>query len=74
MAGADQKFVWADAIIRGDKMVYVHSREIKNPVAVRYAWAGSPVESNGANLYSIDGFPAMSFRTDVWDGITLNKK
>ena len=74
MAGADQKFVWADAIIRGDNMVYVHSREIKSPVAVRYAWAGSPVESNGANLYSIDGFPAMSFRTDVWDGITLNKK
>ncbi|MFD1001359.1 sialate O-acetylesterase [Ohtaekwangia kribbensis] len=74
IAGTDQKFVWADAVIRGDNTVYVYSKEVQDPVAVRYGWAGSPVESNGANLYSIDGFPAMSFRTDVWDGITLNKK
>jgi sialate O-acetylesterase len=74
IAGPDKKFVWGDAIIRGNNTVHVYSKEIQKPVAVRYAWAGSPVESNGANLYSIDGFPAMSFRTDVWDGITLNKK
>jgi sialate O-acetylesterase len=65
IAGTDQKFVWADAVIRGDNTVYVYSKEVQDPVAVRYGWAGSPVESNGANLYSIDGFPAMSFRTDV---------
>jgi sialate O-acetylesterase len=74
MAGEDKKFVWANAVIRENNAVYVYSKEIKHPVAVRYAWAGSPVESNGANLYSIDGFPAMSFRTDVWDGVTLNRK
>jgi sialate O-acetylesterase len=74
IAGEDKKFVWANAIIRNYNTVHVYSKKIPHPVAVRYAWAGSPVESNGANLYSIDGFPAMSFRTDVWDGITLNKK
>jgi sialate O-acetylesterase len=73
IAAADKKFVWAEAIIK-DATVRVWSKKIQNPVAVRYAWAGSPVESNGANVYSIEGFPVMSFRTDSWEGVTLNKK
>ncbi len=60
IAGADLKFVWAKARIKGDKVI-VKGRKIKNPVAVRYAWADNP---EGANLYNREGLPAAPFRTD----------
>jgi len=60
IAGADQKWVWADAKIAGDKVV-VSSPEVKNPVAVRYAFAMNP---DKANLYNKEGLPASPFRTD----------
>lgn len=60
IAGADKKFVWAKAIIK-DNTVVVWSDDIKNPVAVRYAWADNP---DGANLYNKEGLPASPFRTD----------
>jgi sialate O-acetylesterase len=62
IAGQDKKFVWAKAQIKG-KQVIVWSDEIKNPVAVRYAWADNP---EGANLYSSEGLPTCPFRTDEW--------
>lgn len=62
IAGADRKFVWADAIIKGNKVI-VSSREVQNPVAVRYAWADNP---DGANLCNKDGLLASPFRTDDW--------
>lgn len=66
IAGEDQKFVWADARIDGEKVV-VSSDEVPNPVAVRYAWADNP---EGCNLYNAAGLPASPFRTDTWKGIT----
>ncbi len=60
IAGADGKWVWGDAVIQGDK-VAVSSPEVKQPVAVRYAWAINPV---GANLANGAGLPATPFRTD----------
>ncbi|HEX4086017.1 MAG TPA: sialate O-acetylesterase [Chthoniobacteraceae bacterium] len=62
IAGADKKFVWADAVIDGDT-VLVSSSQVPNPVAVRYAWADNPV---GFNLYNKAGLPAPTFRTDDW--------
>jgi sialate O-acetylesterase len=62
VAGANKKFVWAKAKIKGNKVI-VWSPEIKNPVAVRYAWADNP---EGANLYNKEGLPASPFRTDDW--------
>lgn len=62
IAGKDRKFVWADAEIRGDKVV-VWSSEVEYPIAVRYAWSDNP---EGANLYNKEGFPASPFRTDNW--------
>lgn len=59
VAGADHKFVWADAIIDGDTVV-VASPQVPNPVSVRYAWADTPV----CNLYNKEGLPAAPFRTD----------
>ncbi|HLP38143.1 alpha/beta hydrolase-fold protein [Lacibacter sp.] len=65
IAGADQKFHWAKAIIKGNEIL-VSSAEVKKPIAVRYAWADNP-ECNLINTY---GLPAVPFRTDNWKGIT----
>lgn len=62
IAGADKKWFWADAVIDGDAVV-VSSPEVKEPVAVRYAFSMNP---HGANLYNRDGMPAGPFRTDDW--------
>lgn len=55
-----KKFVWAKAEIKNNKVI-VWSDLIKNPVAVRYAWADNPIE---ANLINKEGLPASPFRTD----------
>ena len=60
ICGADKRFVWANAEIRGNRVV-IWSDEVSNPVAVRYAWADNP---EGANLYNKEGLPASPFRTD----------
>ena len=62
IAGADQKWFWADAVIEGNT-VSVTSPEVKEPVAVRYAYQMNP---DGANLYNREGLPASPFRTDNW--------
>jgi sialate O-acetylesterase len=69
IAGSDQKFYWAEAKVVNDK-VEVYSHEVPNPVAVRYNWADNP----DGNLTNVSGLPASSFRTDVWAGITQEKK
>jgi sialate O-acetylesterase len=61
IAGADRKFHWGDARIEGE-VIAVSSPDVMSPVAVRYAWAGSPE----CNLYNKEGLPASPFRTDEW--------
>ena len=68
IAGPDGKFVWADAEIKGDKVV-VSSVRVPRPVAVRYGWADYPV----VNLWNKDGLPASPFRTDTFAMITKPK-
>ena len=63
IAGADQKWHWAEAKIDGKDRVMVRSTEVKQPVAVRYAWAANP---EGANLVNSEGLPTSVFRTDDW--------
>jgi len=60
IAGADKKFIWSKAKIKGDNVI-VWNDDITNPVAVRYAWADNP---EGANLYNKEGLPASPFRTE----------
>ena len=60
IAGADCKFIWAQAKIEGSKVI-VWNDAISNPVAVRYAWADNP---EGANLYNAEGLPASPFKTN----------
>ncbi|MBO9674396.1 MAG: 9-O-acetylesterase [Sphingobacteriaceae bacterium] len=69
IAGADKKFYWAKASIKGNQIM-VSSDQVPNPVAVRYAWGNNPA----CNLVSNDGLPASPFRTDTWKGITFDKK
>jgi sialate O-acetylesterase len=70
MAGSDKKFYYAQAKAEGNKIIVI-SDLIKQPVAVRYAWADDMPE---ANLYNKEGFPAVPFRTDDWNTITQNEK
>jgi sialate O-acetylesterase len=63
VAGADNHFVPAKAVIEGKNVVVAWSEAVPNPVAVRYAWADNP---QGANLYNRDilfndGLPAPAF-------------
>ncbi len=68
ICGADKKFVWAKAEIKGNKVV-VSSPDVAAPVAVRYGWANYPV----VNLWNKDGLPATPFRTDDFTMITAPK-
>ena len=65
IAGDNQKFHWANAVIEGETIT-VFSDKVQNPISVRYAWATNPI----FNLYNKEGLPASPFRTDSWKGIT----
>lgn len=69
IAGSDQKFHWAKAVIKG-KQVIVSSTDVPDPVAVRYAWANNPV----CNLINGAGLPASPFKTDQWEDSTFARK
>jgi sialate O-acetylesterase len=62
IAGKDQKFVPAQAVIDGDTIV-VSSDQVQKPVAVRYAWSNWVK----GTLFNKEGLPASSFRTDNWN-------
>jgi sialate O-acetylesterase len=61
IAAADGKFVWANAMIEGDRVV-VWSDIVNHPVVVRYAWADNP---GSANLSNEESLPASPFSTDA---------
>ncbi|WP_417887583.1 sialate O-acetylesterase [Zunongwangia sp.] len=66
IAGSDKKFVWAQAEIIDKNKIKVYSKTIKNPVAVRYAWADNPKFS----IINSKKIPLGTFRTDTWKVIT----
>jgi len=61
LAGENRVFINARAEIQNNAVV-VWREDIKNPVAVRFAWAHNAVP----NLCNKEGLPAWSFRTDNW--------
>jgi sialate O-acetylesterase len=67
IAGEDRRFVAAEAVIAGNRVV-LRSPAVRAPVAARYAWRDDPV----ANLYNQAGVPAPPFRTDDWPGVTTS--
>ena len=71
IAGADKKWVWAEARIVGKDKVEVWSSAISAPVAVRYAFNSNPQHPN---LTNDSGLPASPFRTDTWPDPTAGKR
>jgi len=71
IAGADHKFYFAQATIIDGNKIKVWSNDVKQPVAVRFAWTDAPID---ANLFNKEGFPVSPFRSDSWKGITDDKK
>jgi sialate O-acetylesterase len=69
IAGADKKWVWAEAKIAGDTIV-VSSPAVTDPKEVRYAWQSNPP----ATLFNGAGLPAAPFRTDSWPGLTDSRR
>lgn len=65
IAGADKKFEWAKAYIKGNTVV-VYSDAVAHPVAVRYSWSDNP----DVNLFNEQGLPVTPFKTDDWKWIT----
>ncbi|MRG45706.1 sialate O-acetylesterase [Chitinophaga sp. SYP-B3965] len=61
IAGEDKVFHAAEAKITATG-IRVRSNDVKNPVAVRYAFN----DWFTAELYNNEGLPASSFRTDTW--------
>ncbi|MDH7461698.1 sialate O-acetylesterase [Chitinophagaceae bacterium 26-R-25] len=62
IAGSDKVFYSATAVIARN-VVVVSSPQVKQPVAVRYAFKNVPEDGL---LFSTEGLPASSFRTDNW--------
>jgi sialate O-acetylesterase len=62
IAGEDRKFETASVKIDGNNII-VYSKNIKNPVAVRFGFGNASVP----NLFSAEGLPVAPFRTDDWD-------
>lgn len=60
IAGADKKFVWAQAKIEGDKVI-VWSDQVADPKYIRYAWGDNPPNPN---LYNKEGLPASPFQAE----------
>ncbi len=78
IAGKDRKFVKANAEIKiqttdNEQLtrLIIWSDQVKDPVAVRYAWEDNPDE---ANLMNEEGLPASPFRTDDWQGPTDGRR
>jgi sialate O-acetylesterase len=65
IAGADGKFVAADAKIDGNSIV-VSSSKVAEPKTVRFGWH----KVANPNLVNSAGLPASPFQTDNWQGGT----
>jgi sialate O-acetylesterase len=60
LAGADKKFVWADARLDGNAVV-LSNAAVREPRWVRYAWADNPE----VNLVNAENLPAAPFEAEV---------
>ena len=68
VAGADRKFVWADASLESDGTFLVSSPAVPEPVHVQYAFSAFPPDPN---LYRKgDDAPLFPFRTDLPEYVT----
>lgn len=71
IAGADQKWHWAEARIISRDKIEVWSASVPDPKGVRYAFNTNP---KNPNLTNDSGLPASPFRTDNWPDPTAGKR
>lgn len=64
IAGDDKIFKPATAKVDGSTVI-VWNKDIKNPVAVRFGFTNAAMP----NLFSKEGLPVNTFRTDDWDDV-----
>lgn len=69
IAGDDRNFQPADVKIEDDHVI-VSSRQVKNPVAVRFSFSNTGI----GNIFSKAGLPVAPFRTDSWEVDTKEKE
>lgn len=62
IAGADRRFVPADAVILGPDRIALSAPGLAEPVAMRYAWDDDPV----FNVVCSAGLPMGTCRSDDW--------
>ena len=60
VSGSNHIWHWASGKLLGGDRVELTCNDVKDPVAVRYAWANNPA----CNLTSLEGLPVTPFRTD----------
>ena len=70
IAGADQKFVDADAKIDGDSVIVSSPESL---LRSRFATPGTTTPIT-ANLYNGAGLQAAPFRTDDWDAMPTHRR
>jgi sialate O-acetylesterase len=62
VAGADKQFYPAMAKIKDGQHIELEAKEVKEPVAARYAFSNTAA----GNVFSKEGLPLNPFRTDDW--------
>lgn len=62
LAGLNQAYYPATAVLNKDGSLTLTSDRVKNPVAVRYCFTNDDVP----NLFDVNGLPLVPFRTDRW--------
>lgn len=69
VAGADKRYVPAQAKVKG-KEVLVWSKQVPQPVAVRFAWREDAIH----HLFDQAGLPVSSFRSDQWPRLSQKRR
>lgn len=70
IAGIDKVFYSVKGYIKDNKVI-INCDKVAQPIAIRFGWIGDASE---CNLFNVEGFPAVPFRTDEWKTITKGKK
>jgi sialate O-acetylesterase len=62
VAGEDKMFYPAEAKLQKNGTIEINSKQVKNPVAVRYCFTNNGMP----DLFDTNGLPLVPFRTDHW--------
>ncbi len=69
IAGEDENFEWANAVLDGDEVTIWHN-DIPEPLFIKFAWEFNP---QTLNLYNVEGLPAAPFKAEINPGFKIGK-